>query len=238
MLAYVSQSRSGYVELFFRHQSSLSLDMQTVHENDLFDYEYGTESFVKHKPALSDRGEVIAYYAVAKLKDGASLFKVMSKEECMAHGKQHSKSFKFDSSPWQKDPDAMCKKTVLIQLMKLLPKSIEIQRALAMDETVKTQIKADMFDVKDELNYDAPEEVVEEVEATVDGGANLMTPQQHKKIEAMIAEALEKGASKDLRDQAHKWMEVKSFSDLSKDQAKSLIEKLEITLTEVSGEQK
>ncbi len=144
----------GYVELFYRHESASSLDMQTVRENDVFEYEYGTNPRLKHCPILKERGEVIAYYAVAHLKNGGNLFQVMSKEECMKHGQAHSKCFTSSSSPWVKDPDAMCKKTVLIQLMKLLPKSVEIQKALAMDNTTKTRIDLDMFNVKDETNWD------------------------------------------------------------------------------------
>jgi len=87
----------GYVELFFRHQSSISLDMQEVCENDNFDYMYGTESFLKHKPALKNRGEIIAFYAVAKLRDNAFLFKVMSREDCHNHGKKYSKSYNSPS---------------------------------------------------------------------------------------------------------------------------------------------
>jgi recombination protein RecT len=171
----------GYVELFFRHESAMSLDMQEVHEKDNFDYEYGTGSFIKHKPALTDRGQVIAYYAVAKLKSGAVLFKVMSKEDCIKHGKQHSKTFNSASSPWQKDQDAMCKKTVLIQLMKLLPKSIEIQRAIAMDETIKTKIAPDMFTVKDDIDFDKD---VQEAEAeTV---KEPETPTKSKKEELLF----------------------------------------------------
>ena len=143
----------GYVELFFRHQSALSLDMQEVYENDNFDYEYGTNSFLKHKPALTKRGVVIAYYAVAKLKEGASVFKVMSKEDAIKHGKKHSKSFNSGSSPWSTDVDAMCKKTVLIQIMKLIPKSIEIQQAMVMDETVKTKFDVDMAGIPDETAF-------------------------------------------------------------------------------------
>ena len=161
----------GYVELFFRHQSALSLDMQEVYENDNFDYEYGTNSFLKHKPALTDRGMVIAYYAVAKLKDGASVFKVMSKEDCIKHGKKHSKA--FSSGPWATDIDAMCKKTVLIQIMKLIPKSIEIQQALAMDGTVKTKIDVDMAVIPDETEWQSKIDT-----SSVDGG--VLTPGDEK----------------------------------------------------------
>ena len=161
----------GYIELFYRHGAAQIIDMHTVYENDKFEYAYGSQPYLKHCPVLKDRGEVIAYYAVAMLTNGGSVFKVMSKNECIKHGKTHSKCFitrkwddnaktyiqvepHFDSnSPWAKDLNAMCKKTVLIQLAKLLPKSVELQKALAMDNTTKSKIDVDMFNVKDETDW-------------------------------------------------------------------------------------
>ncbi|MEI7474712.1 MAG: recombinase RecT [bacterium] len=178
----------GYVELFYRHEKALSLDMQAIRKNDIFEYEYGTNAYIKHVPKFTDRGEVIAYYVVAKLKDGGTLFKVMSKEECIAHGQNHSKCYVTktwneetkrmekvkepyftEHSPWAKDPDAMCLKTVLIQTMKLLPKSVEIQHALKMDATTKSKINLDMINIPDETNWQddlipiESDEVIEEV---------------------------------------------------------------------------
>lgn len=162
----------GYIELFYRHGNAVSIDMHCVHENDLFEYSYGTDSYLKHVPVFKNRGEVIAYYAIAKMKNGGSLFKVMSKDECIEHGKTHSKCYDsktggFDkNSPWYKDPDAMCKKTVLIQLVKLLPKSIELQKALAMDNTTKVTLKPDMFEVKDETNWETEQNITVELPPT------------------------------------------------------------------------
>lgn len=162
----------GYIELFYRHSAAQVIDMHTVYEHDKFEYAYGTQPYLKHCPVLKDRGEVIAYYAVAILNNGGSVFKVMSKDECIEHGKTHSKCYitrKWDdnaktyievtphfdpNSPWAKEVNAMCKKTVLNQLAKLLPKSVELQKALAMDNTTKSDIKADMFEVQDETNWD------------------------------------------------------------------------------------
>lgn len=166
----------GYIELFYRHGAAMTLDMHTVYENDIFEYSYGTNPILKHCPVLKDRGEAIAYYAVATLRNGGSIFKVMSKDECIEHGKTHSKCYitaewsdtqnkyvKVDtpyfepSSPWAKDLNAMCKKTVLIQLAKLLPKSVELQKALAMDSTTKSVVQADMFTIPDETNWNENE---------------------------------------------------------------------------------
>ena len=162
----------GYIELFYRHELANSIDMHTVFENDIFEYSYGTDGYIKHTPSLRNRGDVIAYYATAKLKNGATLFKVMSKEDCLEHGQTHSKSYdktkkEFDkNSPWSKEFNAMCKKTVLIQLMKLLPKSVELQKALAMDNTTKSKLNVDMFNIKDETNWNDTE-IIEAERITV-----------------------------------------------------------------------
>lgn len=181
----------GYIELFYRHGAAEYVDMHTVYENDIFEYSYGTDSHLKHCPVLKNRGEAIAYYAVAKLKNGGSVFKVMGKDECIEHGKTHSKCYitkvwndktkKYDNvdphfdenSPWAKDPNAMCKKTVLIQLAKLMPKSIELQKALAMDATTKSKAAIDMFTVPDTTNWedersaDAPAHAEKECQTAV-----------------------------------------------------------------------
>jgi recombination protein RecT len=134
----------GLIELFYRHSASLSIDMQTVHEKDAFTYQHGTEPFLRHTPALKDRGGVIGYYSVAQIRGGGSVFHFMSREDVFLHATEHSKTWdskekKFNgSSPWAKEFDAMAMKTVLIQLSKRLPMSVEVQRAIGADETTRT----------------------------------------------------------------------------------------------------
>lgn len=143
----------GLADLFYRHEKAVQLDWGAVHEGDNFQYEYGTTSFLKHVPALKNRGPVIAYYVVASLQGGGKPFMVMSVEDCMEHGKKHSKTWLTkewskeknryvectphwaESSPWATSTDSMCLKTVLVQLAKILPLSVQLQRAIAADET-------------------------------------------------------------------------------------------------------
>lgn len=131
----------GLADLFYRHEKAVELAWGIIHEKDEYAYEFGTNAFLKHKPALSGRGTPVAYYVMATLKSGGKPFMVMSAADCMEHGKKHSKTFDaktgmFDkSSPWATAPDSMCLKTVLIQLMKLLPLSVELQKAIQADET-------------------------------------------------------------------------------------------------------
>ena len=140
----------GLVDLFYRHERSMSLSWGVVKEGDEFDYSYGTDSFIKHKPA-AQRGRSLYYYVIANLRGDVKPFMVMSYEECMDHGKRHSKTWQdtkwvggqkvdceghFDpNSPWSTDEDSMCLKTTFVQLAKTLPKSSEVQLALANDET-------------------------------------------------------------------------------------------------------
>lgn len=131
----------GLASLFYRHEKAVQISWGIVHANDEFEYQYGTEARLKHIPAMMDSGPVIGYYVVAVLNGGGKPFMYMGREDCLEHGKKHSKTYDkkngvfYDKSPWKTSEDSMCLKTVLIQLGKLLPLSVELQRALQTDET-------------------------------------------------------------------------------------------------------
>jgi recombination protein RecT len=128
----------GLSKLFYQHPLARHLDAQTVYENDGFDYAYGLDPFLRHKPAKGDRGKIVAYYAVAALSTGAKAFVVLTPDEVKAlrGGKVGpAASFKGgDPMHW------MERKTALKQLMKLLPKSTTLQQALLADEKTGTEL--------------------------------------------------------------------------------------------------
>lgn len=132
----------GLAKLFYQHPLARHLDCQVVYANDEFDYVYGLDPFLKHKPARGDRGAIEAYYAVASLSTGARAFVVLSPEECKAlrGGKVGpDKRFKGgDPMHW------MERKTALKQLMKLLPKSTTLQQALDADERTGSELQREM----------------------------------------------------------------------------------------------
>ena len=150
----------GFVKLFWNHQNSVSIQAEVVRRNDQFESDLG-ENKIHHVPPAFDRerGEVIGYYAVAHLSNGGRQVKVMSKTEILVHAKKFTKCYDaqkgefMKGTPWSEHFDEMAKKTVLKQLLKLLPKSTEIQHALAMDETVKTRVEANMVEVPNEAEY-------------------------------------------------------------------------------------
>lgn len=140
----------GYLDLGYRSGDIAIIDAQAVHENDLFEYEYGLEPKLKFKPALTDRGPVIAYYAMFKTKAGGYNFLVMSKEDIEKHKSQYVDNYSSKYSPWNTNFDSMAKKTVLKQVLKYAPKKSEFAKALASDETIKTNIGKNMVDMEDE----------------------------------------------------------------------------------------
>jgi recombination protein RecT len=132
----------GYAKLFYQHPLAKYLDAQAVYERDEFDYAYGLAPFLRHKPAIGDRGQVVAYYAVASLTTGASAFVVMSPSEVRAvrGGKTGSNGGIADPMHW------MERKTCIRQVLKLLPKSTEMVRAMAADEGIRTDLREDAID--------------------------------------------------------------------------------------------
>lgn len=140
----------GLIDLAYRSGEVSTIDAHTVYENDEFSYSYGLEPKLHHVPALTNRGQIIAYYALFKTKDGGYGFSVMSSEDIDAHKKAFSDAVKAGRfSPWDSNPEEMSKKTVLKKVLKYAPLKSEFVRGIAADETIKTQISDDMFSVPD-----------------------------------------------------------------------------------------
>ena len=139
----------GMLDLAYRSGEVSIVDAQAVHKNDKFDYEYGLEPKLIFKPTLTDRGPVIAYYAMFKTKAGGFGFLVMSKEDIVAYKEQYRPG-DDKYSGWTTNFDAMAKKTVLKQALKYAPLKSDFVKAIAADETIKTDIQPYMVDVNDE----------------------------------------------------------------------------------------
>lgn len=130
----------GMIDLARRSGQIISLSSRAVHAKDEFSYEYGLEETLHHKPAEGERGDLTHVYAVAKLVGGGIQFEVMSKADILKI-KETSKA--KNSGPWVSHFDEMAKKTVIRRLFKYLPVSIEITRAVVLDENADAGISQD-----------------------------------------------------------------------------------------------
>lgn len=155
---YECQLIPGYQGLLklVRNTGELKMvDVQEVCSNDEFDFEKGMDPYLRHKPAVGDRGEIQKYWAGAVLTNGGKQFEVMTLREIEEHRDKYSKgAFVWEGGrkvtdkdgvpllqgPWRDSPEWLRKKTVLRKLVKLLPKSAQAQLAVALDERAEVGI--------------------------------------------------------------------------------------------------
>ena len=165
----------GMAKLFWQSPLAKSLDAQAVYENDDFEYEYGLDPKLRHRPSLEDRGNAVAYYSVATLVNGGFAFIVLSRSD-VEKIRIRSKAGTGDAdSPWKTDYDEMAKKTCLRRMFKLLPKSPELARALSQDEGIRTDWAEDAIDVEPEYPDAVPGEI-ERAGDGADGGERVPLP--------------------------------------------------------------
>lgn len=134
----------GLVKLAWQSGTLKSFNAHVVYEHDEFDYSYGLDPHLEHKPARGDRGKPTEVYAAAQFKDGGSVFEVMSVDAVEAIRRRSKAS---NSGPWKTDWEAMARKTVVKQLAKWMPLSPEMSAAAAHDGTVRTDT-GDLVDVQ------------------------------------------------------------------------------------------
>lgn len=141
----------GLIDLAYRNGQMQTIQAQAVYENDFFEYEYGLEPKLVHRPVSQERGEVTYFYGIFRTVNGGFGFSVMSKFDMDSYAKTYSKAFGSEYSPWKTSYDEMAKKTVIKQALKYAPIKTDFQRALSTDETIKKQISEDMFSVQNEI---------------------------------------------------------------------------------------
>ncbi|EJR8429200.1 recombinase RecT, partial [Escherichia coli] len=91
----------------------------------------GLDEKLIHRPGENEDAPVTHVYAVARLKDGGTQFEVMTRKQIEL---VRSQSKAGNNGPWVTHWEEMAKKTAIRRLFKYLPVSIEIQRAVSMDE--------------------------------------------------------------------------------------------------------
>lgn len=165
----------GLLKLARRSGKILEVAAHVVHENDEFDYAYGLESRLTHKPAMGDRGKMIAAYAYAKLDGGGQVFEVLSGDEI-----RKVQSSSRGGSVWQQWPEAMWRKTAFRRLAKWLPLEVDDERGFDLAEQDERGVAQDFgsfVDLDDILDADAEvTDVPEEPEPPKKSSSDLGTP--------------------------------------------------------------
>lgn len=122
---------AGIMKLVRNSGEISTWSVQAVYENDNFDFCLGDEEHITHKPALSNRGKLIAVYSIVSMKDGEKSREVMSVEDVNGI---RARSRSGNSGPWVTDFSEMAKKTVVRRHAKRLPLSTDIDGAIRDDD--------------------------------------------------------------------------------------------------------
>jgi recombination protein RecT len=232
----------GFLDLARRSGQIVSLVARAVYANDEFRYEFGLKEDLIHRPAMQgDRGELVAVYAVAILKDGGHQFDVMSKKDVDAIRNQ-SKS--KNNGPWVTHYDEMAKKTVLRKLFKWLPCSVEMQKAVSLDELQEAGIQDIKAAASEEFDIDFIEHETGETPnaqttrkhdalmdklksakgQTIDAETGEAASQ--KQIEEITALISVKGFGQARFEEALKYYDVNAVLELTQAQAEDFIARL------------
>jgi recombination protein RecT len=121
----------GLLKLAYNSGEIRNIVVETVRDNDVFRYTPTADEPISHEINMkSARGEVYAYYALAKLRDGGVVHEVMTKEDVhrirdRSDAWKAFKAGKIKSTPWHTDEIEMGRKTVFRRLSKYLPSSTD-----------------------------------------------------------------------------------------------------------------
>ena len=141
----------GLIDLAYRNGDMQTIQAHTVYSNDEFDFSYGLNGTLVHKPAKENRGEPVYFYGFFKTTNGGYSYNVMSKENMDEYAKNYSKAFGSSFSPWKTNYKSMAKKTVLKQALKYAPIKTDLARCLTTDMSIKNSISEDMREVANKI---------------------------------------------------------------------------------------
>jgi recombination protein RecT len=135
----------GYIDLARRSGQLSTIYARVVYSKDQFEYSFGLNETLSHIPSREDDpGDLVFAYAVIKMKDGSQQFDVMSRREIKAI---QERSPAGKSGPWITDEAEMWKKTIIRRVCKMAPLSVEVSRAVALDERADLGLPQQLEDV-------------------------------------------------------------------------------------------
>ncbi len=136
----------GDIDLVVRAGAARYVDAQNVYKNELFQYEQGTQPFIRHQPIMdrAARGALIGSYAVAKINAHDIKIVVLSRDEIDDVRMKHSKQWKEHWVDGRKVPYTLEElpwygpKTCVHRVTKMLPTSPKLAQVLAEFEQEET----------------------------------------------------------------------------------------------------
>jgi recombination protein RecT len=170
---------------------------------DYFKYSFGLDETLEHEPgSITDADRITHFYSVAKFTNGGHIFNVMTRKQ-VEKVRDESPNYKYaeykNSTVWATAFEEMGNKTVLRRMMKFLPLSPDLQRAIGLDEAAEYGSQPIAPELLDDLATD------QEMKDAVN--AEIMTESEQKDQGTggnMTAEEKAAAATKDATDKLNK----------------------------------
>lgn len=128
----------GLIQLAWRSGQVADIYGHAVHDGDLFDWQLGTERWIKHRPKPDtgkEASRITHSYAVFEpITGGRKSFRVLELVEIDRHRLRSPAVRAGKKTPWDTDFEEMAIKTAFLALLKWAPLSVELERALELDE--------------------------------------------------------------------------------------------------------
>lgn len=127
--AVLQVSYKGRIEMAYRSGRVLAVRSGNIHANDQVEIEEGTTPELRIRRGVGDRGDVIAYYAVADLPQGSRHFVTLTVAEAHAIRDAYSDGWKRRGakSPWGTEPHVMGQKSAVVRLLRTLPSAVALE---------------------------------------------------------------------------------------------------------------
>ena len=175
----------GYKGLILLGRRAGLFDWQgrTVRERDAFDYAYGDNPYINHKPlrgSESARGEMTAAYSVAWLTETHKNFRVLEAEDVLRR-REVSQSAGGEDSPWNKWAEEMWAKSAMrahanqLVLDDVLAAALELEDRAAIDEKkyhplLDFEVEGEAEEVADQRRADLKDRLQKRQQATLTEG--------------------------------------------------------------------
>lgn len=154
----------GMIDLVHRTSKIQSIDAHVVYESDKFAYKLGLNPILEHEPVFMEGKNVIrGAYVIVTLQNGAKQYLYMTFAE-IEKARSFSAAARSHHSPWLSHYEDMAIKTVFRKLFKWLPVSVEMQRAISIDEAAERQ--ENLLDYNDVIDMPVEDGEIEEVKNT------------------------------------------------------------------------
>ncbi|AVI94079.1 Phage RecT family protein [Oenococcus oeni] len=124
----------GLIQLAQRSGQIKILNAAPIYEEQFKSLDPVTGKLILNKKVIPDKNKKpIGYVAYLKTVTGFEHTEFMSYTDIEKFAKRFSKSFNSSTSPWKTDFNAMAKKTLIKQVLKYAPMSIDLQTAVSAD---------------------------------------------------------------------------------------------------------